>query len=115
MTSASWLMTLGLGVAFAGLCAGAGTRAVKVVEDDGTIAGRVRAVTLSRLTLEPDAGDWSFAVNADTDVQGETSVRASRAWGSVPITAFVQPGDTVRVTFVEVGGAMVASHVRVAP
>ena len=115
------LGVLGTGVVLVALAAGATggdetasaeAGAAGASDDIGVARGRVTSVTLSRLTVERDGRDWTFAITGDTDVLARGVARAVKAWGTTPITAFVQTGDTVSVIYRDVGGALMASQVR---
>ncbi len=79
-----------------------------------TATGTVKSVTVDTLVISGGGKDWTFAVNAATTVQGTGAGTATRAAGGrVAITGLVGTGDTVRVTYNEEGGKMLASTVRV--
>lgn len=123
MQPVNWIAALGIGLVVGGFVTAmsggddtalAAPSGAVAATGDGLAVGRVRSVTLSRLIVERDGRDWTFAVNEDTDVRAGGAARVTRAWGSTPITTFVQTGDTVSVTYLDTGGEMVASHVRLA-
>ena len=77
-------------------------------------SGTVTEVTQSRLRLESRGEDLTFAVNADTDVLARNASRTTKAvGGKTTIADFVRDGDTVSVTYLDAGGAMTASQIRV--
>src|SRR5262245_29043314 len=76
--------------------------------------GTVKEVTQSRLTLESRGEDITFAVNAETDVLARNASKTTKAvGGKTTISDFVHDGDTVSITYLDRGGAMTASQVRV--
>jgi hypothetical protein len=76
--------------------------------------GTVKAVTLSQVTLASDGKDMTFAINRDTDVLARGASKTTKAaGGTTTIADFVHNGDDVSITYVDKGGTMTASQVRV--
>ena len=83
-------------------------------EDIKVANGTVKQVTQSHLTLESRGEDLTFAVNAETDVLARNASKTTKAvGGKTTIADFVHDGDTVSITYLDRGGAMTASQVRV--
>ena len=78
--------------------------------------GVVSAVTGNSLTVKGKAGDSTFTVDNKTTVSGTGLGTAGRklaqAGGKPTISEFVHEGDTVAVTYHDVGGTKTASLVR---
>jgi hypothetical protein len=76
--------------------------------------GTVKAVTASQVTLASDGKDMTFAINRDTDVLARGATKTTKAaGGTTTIADFVHNGDDVSITYVDKGGTMTASQVRV--
>lgn len=76
--------------------------------------GTVKAVTPSQVTLASDGKDMTFAINRDTDVLARGATKTTKAaGGTTTIADFVHNGDDVSITYVDKGGTMTASQVRV--
>ena len=83
-------------------------------EPEKVASGTVKAVTLSQLTLISGGHDMIFAVNRDTDVLARGATKTTKAaGGKTTIADFVHSGDDVSITYVNAGGTMTASQVRV--
>ena len=82
-----------------------------------TASGVVSALSGSSLTIKGKAGDVTFTVDNKTTVSGTgigTAARKMSEAGAKPtITDLVHDGDTVSVTYHDVGGAKHASVVRI--
>jgi hypothetical protein len=77
-------------------------------------SGKVTSITASAMTVNHDGQDLTFAVDAATTVSARGAGRATKAAGGrVSITDLVGKGDTVSVTYRNVGNAMNASQVRI--
>jgi hypothetical protein len=79
--------------------------------------GTVASVSDSSLTVKGKADEWTFAVDKDTKITakgGSTKTAAMKAEGkSTRITDFVKTGDTVRVSYHDMGATKHAADVRV--
>jgi hypothetical protein len=76
--------------------------------------GTVKAVSLSRVTLDSGGKDLTFAINSDTNVIARGATTATKAaGGKTTIADFVHSGDSVSITYLEQAGTMTASEVRV--
>ena len=79
--------------------------------------GVVSSVSGNSLTVKGKSGDTTFAVDNKTTVSGKglgTATRKmSEAGGKPTLTDFVHDGDTVSVTYHDMGGTKNASLVRV--
>jgi hypothetical protein len=76
--------------------------------------GTVKAVSLSRVTLDSSGKDLTFAINSDTNVIARGATTATKAaGGKTTIADFVHNGDSVSITYLEQAGTMTASEVRV--
>ena len=85
-----------------------------ITEPDKIATGKVKAVTQSQLTLSKNGHDSVYAITKATDVRKKGATAATKAAGGSPtITTFVQPGDTVSVSYRETAGHATASEVRV--
>ncbi|HEY7185511.1 MAG TPA: DUF5666 domain-containing protein [Vicinamibacterales bacterium] len=79
-----------------------------------TASGTVKAVSLSQVTLSSDGKDMTFAINRDTDVLARGATKTTKAaGGTTTIGDFVHNGDDVSISYVDNGGTMTASQVRV--
>ena len=82
-----------------------------------TASGVVSAVSGSSLTVKGTGGEWTFQVDPKTTVSGRGLGTAGReitaAGGKTTLTEFVHEGDTVTVTYRDVGGTKQASLVRI--
>jgi hypothetical protein len=79
-----------------------------------TASGTVKAVSLSQVTLSSNGKDMTFAINRDTDVLARGASKTTKAaGGSTTIADFVHNGDDVSISYVDNGGTMTASQVRV--
>ena len=82
----------------------------------GSARGTVGAVANDSITVKGEK-EWTFKVDSKTTVIGSgvgTMSRKMKEAGKAPtITDLVGVGDTVRVSFKEVDGAMQASEVRI--
>lgn len=88
--------------------AGPGADATKIAD------GKVKSVTASQLTIEGGGKDWAFTINGETNVLARGASTATKTvGGNTQITSFVHVGDTVSVSYREVGGGRTASEVRV--
>lgn len=88
---------------------------------DGTAAepakvanGTVKAVTLSQVTLASQGKDLTFAITKDTDVLARGASKTTKAaGGKTTIADFIHNGDDVSISYLERGGTMTASEIRV--
>lgn len=79
-----------------------------------TAEGKVKSVSDSRLIIDGNGHESTFAITHDTDVVARGATKTTKAaGGSTPITAFVHAGDAVSVSYREAGKTMTASEVRV--
>ena len=79
-----------------------------------TASGKVASVAANSLTVTSGGKDLTFVVDNSTNVVGRgAGTAAAAAGGRTPITALVGNGDTVSVTYDEVGTTMHAVSVRV--
>jgi len=86
-----------------------------ISEPDRIASGKVKAITQSQLTLSQNGRESVYAITRDTDVRKKGATAATKAAGGItPITTFVQPGDTVSISYRETAGHATASQVRVA-
>jgi hypothetical protein len=80
-------------------------------------AGTVSAVTADSLTVKGKDAEWTFAVDAKTNVQATgASHKAAAAKADAkptPITDFVKVGDSVAVKYHDMGATKHAASVRV--
>jgi hypothetical protein len=80
-------------------------------------AGTVSAVTAASLTVKGAAAEWTFAVDNDTKVtaRGASTKSAALKKDEKPtiITEYVKVGDTVTVTYHDMGATKHAATVRV--
>ena len=80
-------------------------------------AGAVTAITADSLSVKGKDGEWTFAVDAKTNVTapgGSRKTAAAKADNKpTPITEFVKVGDEVAVSYHDMGGTKHASLVRV--
>ena len=84
------------------------TEAIKVAN------GTVKAVSLSQVTLASQGKDLTFAITKDTDVLARGATKTTKAaGGKTTIADFVHSGDDVSIRYLEQGGTMTASEVRV--
>jgi len=91
-----------------------GEAAAEPHESTKTANGTVKAVSLSQVTLASDGKDMTFAINRDTDVLARGASKTTKAaGGTTTIADFVHNGDDVSITYVDKGGTMTASQVRV--
>ncbi len=83
----------------------------------GTATGAVTAVTADSLTVKGKDAEWTFGVDAKTNVQATGASHKSAAAKAdnkpTPITEFVHVGDSVSVKYTDSGTAKHASSVRV--
>jgi hypothetical protein len=85
-----------------------------VSNPDKISEGKVKLVTASQLIIDDNGREMTFAITGDTNVLARGASTATKAaGGSTPITTFVHMGDTVSVSYKDVGGKMMASEVRV--
>src|SRR6266576_257454 len=82
-----------------------------------TAAGVVSAVSGNSLTVKEKTGDATFTVDNKTVVSG-TGMGTKRkklqeAGGKTTLSEFVKEGDTVSVTYHDMGGTKTASVVRI--
>jgi hypothetical protein len=85
-----------------------------VSNPDKVSDGKVKLVTASQLTIDANGREMTFAITGDTNVLARGASTATKAaGGSTAITTFVHMGDTVSVSYKDVGGKMMASEVRV--
>ncbi len=76
--------------------------------------GKVKSITGSTLIVTSGGGDLTFALGPDTKVQATGAGKATKAAGGrIAITELVGSGDTVSVSYSDVGGRMSASNVRI--
>ena len=76
--------------------------------------GTVKAVTLSQVTLASQGKDLTFAITKDTDVLARGATKTTKAaGGKTTIADFIHNGDDVSISYLEQGGTMTASEVRV--
>jgi len=80
-------------------------------------SGVVTAVSGNSLTVKAKSGDVTFAVDSKTTVSGKglgtASKKMAEAGGKPTLTDFVHQGDTVNVTYHDMGGTKNASLVRI--
>lgn len=94
--------------------AGAGGGSPAAAPADKRAAGKVKSVSAAALTVTDGGKDWTFGVNAGTEVLGTGAGTATAAAGGrTAITNLVGVGDTVTVMYKEAGTAMTATSVRV--
>lgn len=98
----------------AGISVGKG----KAAEHSGkSVSGTVKAVAMDSLTVSADGRDWTFTVDAKTKVVGRgagTLARKKQRKGEPStITSFVSSGDSVIVSYHEMGATLHAGEVRV--
>jgi hypothetical protein len=83
----------------------------------GSARGSVTAVAANSITVKGDK-EWTFAIDSKTMVIGRgvgTITKQMKEKGQAPtVKDLVGVGDTVIVSFKEVGGAMQASEIRIA-
>jgi len=76
--------------------------------------GTVKTVSLSQVTLASQGKDITFAINKDTDVLARGASKTTKAaGGKTTIADFVHSGDEVSISYLEQGGTMTASEIRV--
>jgi hypothetical protein len=79
-------------------------------EDTKHADGKVTAITGTSLSI----GAQTFVIDAKTDVIGRgAGTAAAKAGGRVPVTTLIGVGDTVTVSYHDVGGKLQASRIRV--
>jgi hypothetical protein len=82
-----------------------------------TATGVVSAVTGNSLTVKEKTGDATFSVDSKTVVMGKGLGTAGKklmeAGGKPTLGDFVKDGDTVSVTYHDMGGTKTASTVRI--
>ena len=82
-----------------------------------TATGVVSAVTGNSLTVKEKAGDATFTVDGKTVVSGTgmgtKGKKLQEAGGKPTLSEFVKEGDTVGVTYHDMGGTKTASVVRI--
>lgn len=79
-----------------------------------TMAGTVKSVAGTSLTIADGGKDMTFAVDGSTRVIGKgAGTRTAAAGGKTTITDFVANGDRVSVTYTDTSGTLHASSVRV--
>ena len=82
-----------------------------------TATGVVSAVTGNSLTVKEKAGDATFSVDGKTVVTGKGLGTAGKklmeAGGKPTLGDFLKDGDTVSVTYHDMGGTKTASTVRI--
>lgn len=94
--------------------AGAGGGSPAAAPADKRAAGKVKSISAASLTVTDGGKDWTFGVNAGTEVLGTGAGTATAAAGGrTAITNLVGVGDTVTVMYKEAGTAMTATSVRV--
>jgi hypothetical protein len=80
-------------------------------------AGAVTAVSADSLTVKGKDGEWTFGVDAKTNVQASGASHKTAAAKAdnkpTPITDFVKVGDEVSVTYHDMGATKHAATVRV--
>ncbi len=77
-----------------------------------TASGKVKSVSANSLTVTGGGKDWTFTVDAATNVVGTgigTIVKAKG--GKAPITDLISDGDSVTVTYHDTGATMQAASV----
>jgi uncharacterized protein DUF5666 len=85
-----------------------------VSNPDKVSEGKVKTVTASQLIIDAGGHDMTFAISGDTNVVAKGASKATKAaGGSTTINTFVHTGDSVSVSYKDVGGKMMASEVRV--
>lgn len=76
--------------------------------------GTVKAVSLSQVTLASQGKDLTFAITKDTDVLARGASKTTKAaGGKTTIADFIHNGDDVSISYLEQGGTMTASEIRV--
>jgi hypothetical protein len=82
-----------------------------------TANGVVSSVSGTSLAVKGKSGDSTFAVDSKTVVSGKglgtASKKLAEAGGKPTLTDFVHDGDTVSVTYHEMGGTKTASRIRI--
>ena len=80
-------------------------------------SGVVSSVSGNSLTVKAKSGDMTFAVDSKTTVSGKglgtASKKMAEAGGKPTLTDFVHEGDSVNVTYHDMGGTKSASLVRI--
>ena len=80
-------------------------------------SGVVSSVSGNSLTVKGKSGDTTFAIDSKTTVSGKglgtASKKMAEAGGKPTLTDFVHEGDTVNVTYHDMGGTKNASLVRI--
>jgi hypothetical protein len=97
----------------AGFIVAVGARPVGAADDDvKNVQGKVKAITVSSITLEQDGHDQTFPVDADTSVVAKGAGRATKN-GGVPVTNLVHAGDIVSLSYKGSGVALKVSEIRI--
>ncbi len=80
-------------------------------------SGVVSAVTATSLTVKGSSAEWTFTIDSKTSVTGTGVGTAAKKLSTdgkpQAITEFVHEGDSVNVTYREMGAAKLASGVRI--
>ena len=85
-----------------------------VSNPDKISEGKVKTVTASQLIIDAGGHEMTFAISGDTNIVAKGASKATKAaGGSTTINTFVHTGDSVSVSYKDVGGKMMASEVRV--
>jgi hypothetical protein len=81
-----------------------------------TASGTVKSVSASSLVISEGGKDMTFTVDKDTKVIGKgLGTKGASSGGKLAITDAVSSGDSVSVTYHDMGGTMHAATVRVTP
>lgn len=94
-----------------------GTSGSKPAAKTLSATGTVSAVTASSLTVKGAKAEWTFAVDNDTKVTAPGATRKTAALKkdekAAVITEYVNVGDSVAVTYRDLGATKQAATVRV--
>lgn len=94
-----------------------GGAAMEMAAPSGSARGSVTDIAADSITVKGDK-EWTFMINSKTVVIGRgvgTMTKQMKEKGQAPtVKDLVGVGDTVVVSFKEVGGAMQASEIRIA-
>jgi Domain of unknown function (DUF5666) len=81
-----------------------------------TATGTVKSVSANSLVISDAGKDMTFTVDKDTKVVGKgLGTKGSATGGKLAITDALSSGDSVSVTYHDMGGTMHAATVRVTP
>lgn len=86
----------------------------KTAAKSTTVSGTVKSVSGNSLVVSAGGKDMTFTVDNSTKFRGRgLGTKAKAAGGTISPTDAVHEGDTVTVSYHDVGGTMHASTVRV--